>query len=254
MRPRFFSLITTFLFIFVLRVGCLAGGLERLDKEGAALYAEYTGLIQAPNVEKLVNFDRKLRELVENLPGDIDDETRNEHWKHIYDEMGLQLGHYGGILYSERWLREAHKLDPHSALRGYTLFSEILGERTNHRLGEMPNLEIAHKYEKEFPDGPFIEEVWSILGGFFKDLFMVLELGPERSVYKWECYRGFISELPLKEQKENARKKALWYYEAIVTRNPQRIEASEIKRTIEKIRNFGLVDHGYSGPWSFCAD
>lgn len=83
------------------------------------------------------------------------------------------------LRYDGTLLRQAHKLNPNSEYRRYTLFAEIGWEAGS---WGMPDIKAAHRYEKEFPNGPFIEDVISIIARFYKDLYMVLR--DRRSDYK----------------------------------------------------------------------
>jgi hypothetical protein len=75
--------------------------------------------------------------------------------------IGLDIGHYSDALgYSGKLLVEAHERNPNSPYRKYTLFTTILGEGTSHGLGEMPNISQAELYLKEFPNGPYVENVY----------------------------------------------------------------------------------------------
>ncbi len=110
-------------------------------------------------------------------------------------------------------------------------------------LGEMPNIRAAYKYEREFPDGPFIEETLLIIAEFNKDLYMVLR--DDHDDYKYDCFKPYINGSPRLTQMRRAQQKAMSYYEKVITINPTNAHARE---SLEEINNRTIKS------WSFCAD
>jgi hypothetical protein len=49
-----------------------------------------------------------------------------------------------------------------------------MGERPSHGLGEMPDVKVARRYLKEFPEGPFARAAAIILGDFYSDPYKVI--------------------------------------------------------------------------------
>ena len=50
----------------------------------------------------------------------------NKYFKKEYELIGLSIGHYSdAIEYSGKLLYDAHKIDPNSPYRRYTLFSMV---------------------------------------------------------------------------------------------------------------------------------
>ena len=76
-------------------------------------------------------------------------------------------------------LAEAHRKNPTSEFRRFTLFAAILGERPAHGPGEMPDIEAARQYLKEFPEGPFAGDVAIIL-----DRGKVVQKGDPEDVFR----------------------------------------------------------------------
>jgi hypothetical protein len=107
----------------------------------------------------------------------------------------------------------------------------------------MPDIKAAYQYEREFPDGPFIEDTLSIIGDFNKDLYMVLR--DDLNDYKYDCFKPHIDKSPRLGQTSRARRKAISYYEKVLSINPSNARA---KRFLEEVNN-GTID-----GWSFCAD
>ena len=198
--------------IFWIFIGCAitsnAFGEDPIQHRLDALYTEYEATIANPTVKKYVELDGKLRAfLSEELPKYAEDsegyskydehtlvvgiETRKKFSNNSTRELGLEISRYVPILlYSGKFLVQAHEIDPHSKYREYTLFSQIMS--TNGL--EMPNIKVAYQYAKEFPNGPFIAEVYRIIASFHKDLFMVVRgLSQGERDYKYDyCFKPYV--------------------------------------------------------------
>ena len=254
--------------IFWVFVGCAitsnAFGEDPIQQRLDAFYAEYEAIIANPTVKKYVELDGKLRAfLSEELPK-FDDlfkiEKREDYYKYDNERtraLGIETSKYAGgtysqaLVYSEKFLLQAHKMDPHSKYREYTLFSQILGVRSYHGLGEMPNIKVAYQYAKAFPNGPFVADVYRIIASFHKDLFMVvrgLSEGEDMS-YKYDCYKPYVERRPYKEQMVQNKRIALRYYtkykEAL---GPEAKLPSWFNLILDGLKT------GTITAWSFCAD
>ena len=223
------------------------------------LHDEYRSLGPKPTVRQLVELDGKLRQLVAELP-ELRPERNGKgelvgdepYWKDAYAELGLFVGKYTRQLgYSGVHLVRAHELDPRSPWRKRTLFATILGTGTVHGLDVMPDLEAALRYEREYPEGPFIAETYAILAGFYTDLYMVLrDEDPstrrnEPVEYKMLCYRRYLTREPLAAQRKRAQERAVACYRKYLKLRPDDEEQrARMKETLE-----GTID-----GWSFCAD
>lgn len=216
---------------------------EQLSLFLPQFYDEYKRVERAPTIEKLITLDGKVRRLVNNQP-DYYPCDEKKIWRVEYNEFGLYLGYWEDIAYSGELLTKAHRLNPQSEYRKYTLFAAVQVVRD---LGVMPNVKAAHQYAREFPDGPFIEETLSILADFNKDLFMVLrnDLRNSPRDYKYDCFRPYISKSPHFVQMNRAKSEAIKFYKKVLAVNPHNIRATEFLKEI----NDGTVD-----GWSFCAD
>lgn len=203
----------------------------------------------------LVEWDSQLRRL-------IDDPWKRERksfdgkiWKPEWSEIGVEVAHYGdNLLYTGKLLVEAHAADPLGAYRRFTLFSAILGRTGSSGLGEMPDLESAQEYLKEFPDGPFAGDVAIILGAFHDDLFKVflaLQAGEELG-YKYDCFSKYILKRDLSLQAARARRLSLGYYaqalEVLADREPGWAEGRYVEEWKLEVKE------GRSVGWHFCGD
>jgi hypothetical protein len=164
----------------------------------------------------------------------------------------VHVRHYSGELgYSGKLLVEAHRRNPNSPYRKYTLFTTILGEGTSHGLGVMPNIDQAHEYLKEFPGGPFAGDVLEILGFFHDDLFKVLRSLAENEDardYKYDCFTPYITRAPYESQMQNARSAALRYLRQAIEANPGSARNEYRRQVLEATASDD------SQEWHWCAD
>lgn len=207
------------------------------------LYSEYTAIEKSRTVGKLVVLDEKVRQFINSRPEDCFCGDDAKHWDAKYAKLGLHLGYHGLLGYSGVLLVEAHRINPKSEYREYTLFSTIMGVRSYHGLGEMPNIKAASRYAREFADGPFAEETLSILADFHKDLFMVLR--DDLRDYKYDCFKSYIDESPYLKQMNRAKGRAMSYYEKVIAINPSNTRAKDF---------LSQIDNAKIESWSFCAD
>jgi hypothetical protein len=156
--------------------------------------------------------------------------------------MGVTSGYWDDLVYTGRLLVTAHQKSPGSALRAHTLFSTVFGE-TVHLLGVMPDIKAAYAYEAEFPNGPFITDVYRTIADFHKDLYMVLR--DRLSDFKYECFAPYISDEPWPSQEDRARKSALEYYKRVLQLTP---EDEHVRRLLQETTT------GVVREWSFCGD
>ena len=128
--------------------------------------------------------DQKLRELINKPWKERKESIDGKYWKPQWVEMGIGVRHYSDSLhYSGKLLAWAHKVDPNSRFRAYTLYSATGGDRGSAGLGEMPNLKMALRYVREFPEGPLLKS--TLLVSFYSDLFQLIkDLGKHQGGYK----------------------------------------------------------------------
>ena len=159
------------------------------------------------------------------------------------------IGHYSDSLkYSGKFLAEARALDKDSAHGAYTHYADICGG-----LGSfagrcpMPNLASALRYEKDFPNGPFIEDTLITLGDFYDDLFKVLK--ESKQSYKYDCFSKYVMDEPVAAQRERARGLALRYFTKVLALGSGNHAA---RKAIEEWKS--NLESGRSGGWHFCID
>ncbi|MGI8653773.1 MAG: hypothetical protein ACR2LC_00985 [Pyrinomonadaceae bacterium] len=220
------------------------GHMEQLSLLLPQFYDEYKTVEKAPTIEKLIALDEEVRRLVNNRPDYYPcDDTKI--CKVEYDELGVYICYDGFAAYSGKLLTKAHKINPRSKYRKYTLFSAV--QVSDNDLGVMPNVKAARQYAGEFPDGPFIEETLSILANFHKDLFMVLRNDLQNSPrdYKYDCFRPYINKSSRFTQMNRAKSEAINFYKKVLAVDPSNKSAAAF---LTEISNDTVTS------WSFCAD
>jgi len=87
---------------------------QRLDR----ILDEYKALPESTDVRRLVELDRELTALAEEIQKDDREGKSAKMWKEEYEEIGIYVGHYSGqIGYSGKLLVEAHVANPNSPYR-----------------------------------------------------------------------------------------------------------------------------------------
>jgi hypothetical protein len=229
---------------------------ERVTEQIDQLLQEYRAPESREKVEHLVVLDGRLRKLLHEPWQRAKKSFDKSLWKPSWSEIGVYVGHYSGSLdYSSKLLVEAHRINPSSVHRCFTLFSRILGERTSHGLGEMPDLQAALQYLHDCPDGPFADEASIILGHFYNDLFKVLKdrQADQPRDYKSECFSKYVEENSLADQASTVQRLSIRYYsQALDIRSKSGI--SEWAGT-KDVRTWKLeMEQGEPRGWHFCAD
>lgn len=204
------------------------------------LYDEYVEIEPDPTIEKLVFLDEEVRRFMSSRPEYYPCGDDAKHWNDKYAKLGLHLDYWNLLDYSGALLIKAHKINPKSKYRKYTLFSTVEPYRG---LGEMPNIKAAFQYAREFPDGPFIEDTLSIIADFHKDLFMVLR--DNLRDYKYDCFKPYIDGSPYLKQINRAKSMATNHYKKVLALNPSNARA---------INFLNEIHNGTINSWSFCAD
>jgi hypothetical protein len=159
----------------------------------------------------------------------------------------VDVGHYSEALqYSGKLLVEAKAVDADSKHASFTAFAAVCAGGGAF-FCDMPNPGAALSYEKNFPDGPFIEDTLVILGMFYDDLFKAYR--EDKQGYKYECFSKYMKPGNVTGQRDFARKSALRYYQKVLTRRSENRAA--IKSIAEWKRD---LLSGKSLGWHFCAD
>jgi hypothetical protein len=168
-------------------------------------------------------------------------------WDEKYGALGIYVGHYSDRLeFYEKLLADAHKLDPHSRYRAYTLYTQILGKDLGAELGAMPDVAQAKAYLQEFPDGPYASDVYGMLGGFYHDLYMSLSLGESTLGESYSCYAEYVAKHPSEANAERARRQGIMYFKkylATVPRNREdRRQYEDELRTLQQKRADNVIN------------
>ena len=210
------------------------------------LTVQYKNTQRNRSVSSLFCLDSMLRSFVDSAQRRLAFGEHAKHWKDEYSQLGLSIGHYSDqFQYSGRFLFEAHKLDPNSAYRSYTLYSEIVGIDDTDGLGRFPSIDVAFKYIKEFPRGPRAPDVLIIIGDFYKDLFMALRDGKEKADYHYDCLKDYMDSTSVSDQLSRAQKLSIHYYEQALILRPDDTSTKEI---LQEVRA------GTVTSWSTCSD
>jgi len=222
-------------------------GQSWVDSTLRQLEAQFARTQKNKTVEALVSLDSALRAFVDSIYKAFPYQDHTRFWNDRYAKLGLHLGYFTPYFgYSEQFLVEAHAINPSSPLRAYTLYSTIMGIQTSDGLGEMPGLDSAFQYVREFPTGPFAKDVYLIIANFYKDLFMVLRDGKQGDDdYKYDCFEEYIDQSPIQQQRDRTQRLAIEFYEKVLKLDPANSYARDI---------LSEVCQGTVSSWSYCAD
>jgi len=249
-----FLKIMIFVF-FGLLTSVSSQGATKTPDVSAQLNIIYREYLRGPKIAGLVSLDQKIRDLIDRPWRQSKQSHDGKQFRPEWSNIGISVGHYSDALqYSGKLLVEAHRMNPSSELRPFTLFATIMGER--HELGEMPNVNVALQYLKEFPKGPFARDASIILGDFYSDLFKVIGRLQEKEPhdYKYDCFRKHVEHTDLAIQAVNARSLSISYYAKALANAPAGwAETVDVRKRLARMRegNSKLIDEM---GWHFCAD
>lgn len=208
-----------------------------------AVFADFDAATVPLAVPLLVALDGRIRALLRDRPSYRSCESdRDLIHDPRWERMGVVPGYWGDLGYTGQLLLEVHRRDPHSPQRAYSLYSSLFGEQLESEWA-MPDLSAAFAYAKEFPDGPFIRDVYLTIAHFHKDLFMVLR--DRHADFKYDCYAAYISGEPWATQQARARNISADYYRRVLVRDPG---DDAVKRLLDE------TERGVVRQWSFCPD
>jgi hypothetical protein len=199
----------------------------RLRTRLEAVFSDFDAAPVPVSLEVLVALDGRIRDELRDRPSYRPCESDGTLiYDARWDRMGVRTGYWDDLIYSGQLLVEAHRR-----------------ETPPHGLGVMPDITAAFAYEKEFPNGPFIRDVYLVIADFHKDLFMVLR--DRRSDYKFDCFAPYIGPEPWPTQRNRAKQRALDYYRRALALAPgdEQVRARLDETTRDVVR-----------AWSFCAD
>ncbi len=184
------------------------------------LEREYTAAVQAKDIGALVALDREVAALVRRLTAalrqaDARSDDASPAFEARSDLLGVRRSGFdaGEGVYDGRILRAAHVLDPHSAWRAHTLWSQVFAEDTY----GPPDLAVVRQYLRELPDGPFAGAAASAAGTLYHDLFMTLR---DTTGSGSLCVGHLITSAPRPRQIALARDSALKYLDLALRRAP----------------------------------
>lgn len=177
----------------------------------AELERAYTAALEAKDIGALVALDREVDAWVARL-------NHSRHQAAV--QSGSSYGEFterSGTLgigrngfdsgegeYDGRILAAAHALNPNSAWRAHTLWSQIYTVGTY----GPPDLAMVRTYLREFPLGPFAADAAGTAGTFYHDLYMTLR--DSTGDGSW-CVDHLITKAPRPVQIALARDSALAY-------------------------------------------
>jgi len=190
------------------------------------IYDEYESMPKTPeNAENLFLLYRRLEKAAKHAQAMYPAHSEyvaisNCLWDDKFEKLGMGIGHYSDRLeFSMKLMAEAHRLNPHTQYRSYTLYTEVIG--TN----EVPNAYKAKLYLNEFPQGPYARDAYKLLADFYHDLYAALrsmEAEPirERRDMIFFCYEDYIAKHPKDAKLERARKQAIYYFGKVLAAAP----------------------------------
>ena len=244
--------------VFLINISSFSEGI--IKKELEKCYSFYETVENDLSIKNLVLLDSTLKKFINNLDSYEEIERAEgtiadydiKYWEDKYRKIGIERAYSGpSLYYSNKFLADAYKIDPNSRYRKYTYFSTIFGIGDPSGLGMMPNVKEAYKYLKDFPDGPYIDEVYLILARFHTDLFMVVRSlnNSEKDIldYKYDCYESYIENKPYAVQmKDNQRIAVKFLREFLKIHSNHQFRYP--KNWLEDLEN-GTID-----CWSYCSD
>jgi hypothetical protein len=188
-------------FALISTVASAASYAQRLER----IYRDYHALGEPKDVQRLVELDAELVALEldvrKKFPAPI-----------FFKEKHKIIGVWGDrhndqMQYSRKLLYDAHRINPNSSFRSYTLYTTI-----KKNFWETPDLKQTRRYLLEFPDGPFAAEAHRILGTFYFDLsFLLVRYSKDPDAEKDErdnCFAPYIDKTAFEKQLMRSKQRA----------------------------------------------
>jgi len=220
-------------------------GQDKIANDLQRIYRNYTVTGANKDISVLIELDQELRAIFK-LPWDYDyNEIQGSYYKSKYDSIGIFFSDYWpGLHYRGKLLREAHKINPNSSFRNYTFYSTANCDEEN---CSMPNIDSVQAYLTQYPEGPFIFEIYRTLAHFHDDLYKEIRnvINGKEKNYKYDCYAPFISNVNLQGQLDSAQSLGVLYYEKAIKIKPSE---KRLLKSLENLRN------GTTRGWYFCSD
>ncbi|MCC7001831.1 MAG: hypothetical protein IT357_06725 [Gemmatimonadaceae bacterium] len=181
------------------------------DRTLAELERAYGAALAAKDIGALVALDREVEAWVARLnhsryQAAVQSDSLYGEFTERSGTLGIGRNGFdsGEGEYDGRILAAAHTLNPNSAWRAHTLWSQIF---TVGNYGP-PDLAMVRQYLREFPSGPFAADAAEMAGTFYHDLYMTLR--DSTGDGSW-CVDHLITKAPRSVQIALARDSALAY-------------------------------------------
>lgn len=217
--------------------------LERIFNEHSALSGK------PDDAEKIFMFDREITKTVKEIVAYYPFSLSYAFWDKKYQKIGLYIGHFSEQLdYSERLLADAHKVNPNSSYRKFTLFSAIFPEDFGSDVNnELPDIEQANLYLKEFPDGPYAGRVHGLLAGFYHGLYNAIRYKDELG-----CFEEYIKNHPKETELKYVQTMGVYHYEKLISLDGKTANREWLEAYIASYKNLQNGVLGGGSQW--CSD
>lgn len=209
-------------------------------------------------IKRLVLLDKKLRRYVYynenrtyvNENGNLMHGVDMIIWDAKDSELGLWLQRNSDRYeYSGQFLHKAHKLNPNSEYREYTLFSTI-NSKEYCWVEKIDNLRHLNAYLKEFPEGVYISEIYRLLGDLLFSMHNItyydikdnkkISDRPSRAIFEYMKGENVLSE---NEEVVFYRNESIKYFDKYFTleENPSRWVLNKYKQlSKDEYQRFGF--------------
>lgn len=214
------------------------------------IYSEYSALSGKPDeAEKLFLLDRKISKTVKEIVAYYPFSFSYAFWDKKYQKIGLYIGHYSEQLdYSEKLLAVAHKVNPNSPYRKFTLFSAIFPEDFGSDANnELPVVEQANLYLTEFPSGPYAGRVHGLLANFYHGLYNAIRYKDELG-----CFEEYINNHPEKIELKYVQLSGVYHYEKVISSRGKNANREWLESYITHYKNLQNGVLGGGSQW--CTD
>jgi hypothetical protein len=210
------------------------------------VYKEYNALHMKPNdAEKLYLLDQDIPKILTELIKYYPYQLSQVFWEEKYLKIGLGIGHYSDQLeYSGKLIIDAHKVNPNSLYREETLFAAIFGSASDGNLDNgHPNIKLFYAYLREFPNSTHALNIYSNLADFYHGLYKYLRYRPktDQAPYTYldkdECYKPYISKLPIKTQLADAKEKGISFYNKLISQTSQEKIREDYMKDLAALEN-----------------
>lgn len=207
-------------FLFIMSVTQIAIGKqininEKLDSHLES-YKRVNVQTEEEAISTLVNIDSEIRALLKVICDyTAYDIPHDKYWKADYSELDLYVDRFSECFsYSGGLLEKAHSINPNSQYKSYTYFSKINSNKYCW-IEEPKNIEAAHQYLKEYPDGPFVIDVYYNVGHFYWSLYnnityIMAEVDNDSGNYL--SYIKDPSSITLEKQAQQAKEETIKYF------------------------------------------